>query len=163
MSEAIHDCFEQGSGAFQHGHTYLGHPMAAAAALAVQEVIAREQLLSNVVTMGQNLHMQLQARFEQHPHIGDLRGRGLFRGVELVADRDSKAPFGAEKPLHTLIKSEAMERGLMVYPGSGTIDGRQGHHVLLAPPYIINAQQIEAIVERLADSIDAAIAKATSR
>jgi len=153
MSEAIHDCFEQGSGAFQHGHTYLGHPMAAAAALAVQEVIAREQLLSNVVTMGQNLHMQLQARFEQHPHIGDLRGRGLFRGVELLADRDSNAPFGPEKTFHPLITSE----------GSGTIDGRQGHHVLLAPPYIINAQQIEAIVERLADSIDAAIAKATSR
>lgn len=157
LSAAIFNSFAEGSGAFQHGHTYIGHPMAAAAGLCVQEIIRRDHLLDNVMAMGDRLQRGLEQRLANHPHVGNIRGRGLFRGIELVADRESKKPFAPESNLHVHIKREAMQRGLMVYPGSGTIDGKYGHHVLLAPPYIIQAEQVDAIVERLADSIDAAV------
>jgi adenosylmethionine-8-amino-7-oxononanoate aminotransferase len=158
LSRQIFDAIAEGSGFFQHGHTYMGHPLAAAAALAVQETIRRDGLLAHVVAMGERLDGALRARLGQNPHVGDLRGRGLFRGVELVADRATKAPFAPERKLHARVKREAMARGLMVYPMGGTIDGRFGDHVLLAPPFIVNAGQVEAIVERLGDAIDAALA-----
>ena len=160
LAERIFDAFAGGSGAFQHGHTYMGHPMAAAAALAVQETIARDNLLANVVAMGDLLERRLQDRFGQAPHIGDIRGRGLFRALELVANRASKAPFDPALKLHARIKREAMARGLMVYPMGGTIDGVHGDHVLLAPPFIVNEGQIETIVERLGAAVDAALAGA---
>jgi adenosylmethionine-8-amino-7-oxononanoate aminotransferase len=99
----------------------------------------------------------LRACLADHPHVGDIRGRGLFWGVELVADRDSKRPFDPERRLHAHIKSAAMQRGLLVYPMGGTIDGLAGDHVLLAPPFICEAADIDAIVLRLIESIDAAI------
>jgi adenosylmethionine-8-amino-7-oxononanoate aminotransferase len=154
----IFEAFANGSGFFQHGHTYMGHPMAAAAGLAVQEIIARDGLLANVQTMGARLQRRLAERFANNPRVGDIRGRGLFRGVELVADRGSKEPFDPALKLHARIKREAMARGLMVYPMGGTIDGIRGDHVLLAPPFIVNEGHVDAIVERLGDSVDAAIA-----
>lgn len=157
LSEKIFEAFASGSGFFQHGHTYMGHPMAAAAGLAVQQVIRRENLLANVVAMGVELESQLVERLGNHHHVGDIRGRGLFRGVELVADRVSKRPFDPKLKLNGLIKKEAMARGLMVYPMGGTIDGRQGDHVLIAPPFIVERADIARIVERLGDAIDAAI------
>ncbi len=160
LAERIFDAFASGSGAFQHGHTYMGHPMAAAAALAVQETIARDNLLANVVAMGDLLQRRLEERFGQAPHIGDIRGRGLFRALEFVADRASKAPFDPALKLHARIKREAMARGLMVYPMGGTIDGVRGDHVLLAPPFIVNEGQIETIVERLGAAVDASLAGA---
>jgi adenosylmethionine-8-amino-7-oxononanoate aminotransferase len=163
LSRRIFDAIADGSGFFQHGHTYMGHPLAAAAALAVQEVIHRDGLLANVVAMGDLLQRRLEARLGQHPHVGDLRGRGLFRGVELVADRETKAPFAPDLKLHARVKREAMARGLMVYPMGGTIDGREGDHVLLAPPFIVDAGNIETIVERLGDSLDAAVAGLAAR
>ena len=132
--------------------------MACAAALAVQEVIARDNLLDNVRAMGAHLARRLGERFGNHPHVGDIRGRGLFMGVELVEDRATKAPFDPKRKLHARIKQEAMARGLMVYPMGGTIDGVRGDHVLLAPPFIVDAAAIDAIVERLGDAIDAAVA-----
>lgn len=156
LSEKIYNAFADGSGFFQHGHTYMGHPMAAAAGLAVQQVIRRENLLANVVAMGAELERQLTERFGNHHHVGDIRGRGLFRGVELVADRASKRPFDPKLKLNALIKKEAMARGLMVYPMGGTIDGRLGDHVLLAPPFIVDRADIGRLVERLGDAIDAA-------
>ena len=156
LSQRIFDAIAGGSGFFQHGHTYMGHPMAAAAALAVQEVVQRDGLLANVRAMGALLRARLDARFADHPHVGDVRGRGLFLGVELVADRAAKAPFDPARKLHARVKREAMARGLMVYPMGGTIDGVAGDHVLLAPPFIVTAAQIEAIVERLGDAVDAA-------
>jgi len=158
LSEKIFEAFEQGSGFFQHGHTYMGHPMAAAAGLAVQKTIRRDGLLANVVAMGEELELRLIERLGNHHHIGDIRGRGLFRGVELVADRVTKAPFDPALKLNGVIKREAMARGLMVYPMGGTIDGRLGDHVLLAPPFIAEREDIGRIVERLGDAIDAAIA-----
>ncbi|RWN03557.1 MAG: aspartate aminotransferase family protein [Mesorhizobium sp.] len=158
LSRRIFDAFAEGSGFFQHGHTYMCHPMACAAALAVQEVIARDDLLANVRAMGEHLSRRLGERFGNHAHIGDIRGRGLFMGVELVEDRTTKAPFDPERKLNAKIKREAMARGLLVYPAGGTIDGVRGDHVLLAPPFIIDAAAIDAVVERLGDAIDAAVA-----
>jgi adenosylmethionine-8-amino-7-oxononanoate aminotransferase len=157
LSAKIFEAFSKGSGFFQHGHTYMGHPMAAAAGLAVQQVIRRDGLLANVVAMGNHLQRRLEERFANHHHVGDIRGRGLFRGVELVADRGSKQPFASDLKVNAAVKREAMARGLMVYPMGGTIDGINGDHVLLAPPFIVNREQVDAIVERLGDAVDAAI------
>jgi adenosylmethionine-8-amino-7-oxononanoate aminotransferase len=162
LSGQIFDAFSKGSGFFQHGHTYMGHPMAAAASLAVQEVIRRDHLLDNVVAMGNHLQRRMEERFANHHHVGDIRGRGLFRSVELVADRDTKQPFASESKLHAQVKREAMTRGLMVYPMGGNIDGVNGDHVLLAPPFIVNEGQVNVIVERLGEAIDAAIASVKS-
>jgi adenosylmethionine-8-amino-7-oxononanoate aminotransferase len=157
LGRHVFDAFSSGSGFFQHGHTYMGHPMGCAAALAVQQVIHRDNLLLNVRSMGERLHRGLDGRFGQHPNVGDVRGRGLFIGVEMVSDRGTKAPFDPALRLHARIKREAMARGLMVYPMGGTIDGARGDHVLLAPPFIVDAATVDAIVARLGDAIDAAI------
>lgn len=156
-SGEIIDTIGKGSGLFQHGHTYIGHPLACAAALAVQRVIKHDDLLANVRAQGAHLADRLAQRFGNHPNIGDVRGRGLFQGVEIVADRSSKEPFDPGLKLHARIKSEAMARGLMVYPMGGTIDGTRGDHVLLAPPFIIDAAGIDVIVDRLGDAIDASL------
>lgn len=158
LSDAIFEAFAKGSGFFQHGHTYMGHAMAAAAALAVQETIARDDLLVNVVAMGERLQTGLEQRFGNHAHIGDIRGRGLFRAVEFVVDRGSKQAFDPALKFNAAVKREAMARGLMVYAMGGTIDGVRGDHVLLAPPFIIGPDEIDAVVERLGDAVDAALA-----
>ena len=157
LSQKIYDAFAQGSGFFQHGHTYMGHPMAAAAGLAVQKVIRQDNLLANVQAMGAELNTQLHAMFGQHAHVGDIRGRGLFQAIELVADRQTKAPFDPALKLHARIKAEAMARGLMVYPMGGTIDGVHGDHVLLAPPFIVTQSDVAEITGRLAEAVNAAL------
>ena len=151
------DAFRKGSGLFQHGHTYLGHAVACAAALAVQKVIIRDNLLAQVRDRGTALQGLLQARFGDHPHVGDIRGRGLFWGVELVADRSTKQWFDPARKLHARIKAEAMVEGLMVYPMSGTVDGVRGDHVLLAPPFISSEEALALVVARLGTAIDRAI------
>ncbi|WP_439519230.1 aspartate aminotransferase family protein [Hydrogenophaga sp.] len=154
------EAFRRGSGLFQHGHTYLGHAVACAAALAVQRVIERDGLLAQVRVRGAQLHGLLQQAFGDHPHVGDIRGRGLFWGIELVADRHSKQPFDSKHKLHASIKSKAMANGVLVYPMGGTVDGRCGDHVLLAPPFISTPGELAQIVERLSGAIDLAIAQA---
>ncbi len=154
----IVDAMAGGSGFFQHGHTYLGHPVACAAALAVQRVIERDGLLARVRERGRELRERMAQAFAAHPHVGDIRGRGLFWGIELVADRATKAPFDPSAQLHARVKREAMARALMTYPMGGTIDGRSGDHILLAPPFVAEPQHLELIVERLSAAIDAAIA-----
>jgi len=158
VQRRIIDALERGSGFFQHGHTYLGHPVACAAALAVQNVIERDGLLGAVRSLGARLRERLQLAFAGHPKVGDIRGRGLFMAIELVEDRASKRPFDPALRLHAKIKAQAMARGLMVYPMGGTIDGRAGDHVLLAPPYIAAPGEIDEIVRRLAAAVDAALA-----
>jgi adenosylmethionine-8-amino-7-oxononanoate aminotransferase len=157
MSEDIYTTIAGGSGFFQHGHTYMGHPTACAAALAVQQVIERDDLLANVRHRGEELRAALGQRFANHPHVGDIRGRGLFIGLELVADRDSKAPYPVARQLHARVKRAAMDQGLMCYPMGGTIDGRQGDHVLLAPPYIIDGMHVDEIVSKLHAAINTAV------
>ncbi|MEC5161832.1 adenosylmethionine-8-amino-7-oxononanoate aminotransferase [Janthinobacterium sp. CG_23.3] len=151
----------EGSGAFQHGHTYMAHPVAAAAALAVQEVIAGEHLVDAAALRGASLMSRLREAFGAHPHVGDIRGRGLLLGIELVRERDGKEPFAPERRLHAAVKDCAMARGLMVYPMGGTIDGRRGDHILLAPPFIASEADLSEIVSRLADALDDAVAAVT--
>jgi hypothetical protein len=158
IQERIFNTVAEGSGAFLHSHTYMGHPLACAAALAVQRVIRRDDLLENVRRQGDYLSRRLNERFGNHPFVGDLRGRGLFQGIEIVSDRGTKEPFDPSYRLHARIKHEAMARGLMVYPMGGTVDGTRGDHVLLAPPFIIDSAAIDTIVERLGEAIDAAVA-----
>ena len=153
LSAKIYDAFRDGSGLFQHGHTYIGHPMAAAAADKVVEIMSRPGLMENVNAMGARLQEGLEAALGQHTNVGDIRGRGLFRGIELVADRDSKEVLDPALKTHAKVKKAAMARGLMCYPMGGTIDGVRGDHVLLAPPYIITPDEVDQLVERMAGAI----------
>jgi adenosylmethionine-8-amino-7-oxononanoate aminotransferase len=147
----------RGSGRFVHGHTYQAHPVACAAALAVQQVIREDDLLANVRAMGARLEAGLLERFGNHPNVGDIRGRGLFWALEFVAERGAKTPFAPALKLNERVKDEAMARGLAIYPMGGTIDGSAGDHVIIAPPYIIDAAGIDLIVERLGAAVDAAV------
>ncbi|WP_281968011.1 aspartate aminotransferase family protein [Roseovarius nanhaiticus] len=157
-TKAIYDAIASGTGFFQHGHTYMGHPLAASAANAVLDEILDQGLLGRVQAQGSKLQSALQSALGQHAHIGDIRGRGLFRGIELVADRETKAPFDPSRSIAAQIKKEAFAAGLICYPMSGTIDGQQGDHVLLAPPFIISDDQIGELVDKLSGAIDRAIA-----
>jgi adenosylmethionine-8-amino-7-oxononanoate aminotransferase len=154
------DAIAQGSGFFQHGHTYIGHPMACAAALAVQQVFRRDRLVERCARQGEKLAARLQAAFAQHPHVGDIRGRGLFLALELVRDRATRQPFEPARRLAARIRAEAMQAGLLCYPMGGTIDGRQGDHVLLAPPFIIGDDELDMLVDRLMRAVDHATAAA---
>jgi len=157
-SAAIYDAIAAGTGFFQHGHTYMGHALAATAANAVLDEILDRDLLSRVRTQGKKLDAALRAALGQHAHVGDIRGRGLFRGVELVADRETKTPFDPQHGLAARIKKEAFAAGLICYPMSGTVDGQRGDHVLLAPPFIIEDAQIDELVSKLSVAVDLAIA-----
>jgi len=156
-SGRIVDTVRDGSGAFQHGHTYLAHPLACAAALEVQKTIAEENLLDQVKERGRLLEQRLTERFGNHRHVGDIRGRGLFWAIELVADRGTRQPFDPKLKLHQRIKSAAFAGGLACYPSGGTADGQRGDHVLLAPPYIATSGDIDMIVERLGAAVDSAL------
>ncbi|ERP94423.1 hypothetical protein Q669_31375 [Labrenzia sp. C1B10] len=155
----VYDTIVKGSGGFVHGHTYSAHPLACAAALAVQQVIRDDDLLANVRARGAQLQERLQARFGSCPHVGDVRGRGLLQAVELVEHRDAKTPFPPERRIGAAIKKEAMAAGLMVYPGAGTIDGVSGDHVLLAPPYNVDAETIDLIVDKLGLAVDSVLSR----
>jgi adenosylmethionine-8-amino-7-oxononanoate aminotransferase len=152
-SSKIYDTIENGSGFFQHGHTYIGHPVATAAGLAVVTALLDRGLIDQVKIMGDKLNLALQQEFGQHPNIGDIRGRGLFQGIELVEDRETKKPFAPSLAMSKKIKDLAFNAGLICYPMSGTRDGINGDHILLAPPYIINDAQIEEVVGKLSLSI----------
>ncbi|MCK1368682.1 aspartate aminotransferase family protein [Bradyrhizobium sp. 62] len=153
-SGRIIDTVRTGSGAFLHGHTYLAHPLACAAALAVQDVIREDGLLDRVKERGKQLEQRLIERFGNHRHVGDIRGRGLFWAIELVADRASRTSFDPALKLNQKIKAEAFANGLGCYPGGGTVDGVRGDHVLLAPPYIASPEEIDLIVDKLGTAVD---------
>jgi adenosylmethionine-8-amino-7-oxononanoate aminotransferase len=135
----------------------MGHATACAAALAVQRTIREEGLLQNVRVQGRNLDRALHDRFGNHPCVGDIRGRGLFRSIELVEDRGSKKPFDPGLKMHARVKRAAMEHGLCCYPMGGCVDGREGDHVMLAPPFIVSENEIEEIVDRLSEAVDSVI------
>jgi adenosylmethionine-8-amino-7-oxononanoate aminotransferase len=157
LSGTIFETFRKGSGFFQHGHTYLAHPVACAAALAVQKTIADESLLENVRVQGAHLERRLKDRFGNNPNVGDIRGRGLFWAIEYVTDRSTMTPYDPALKLNARVKREAMSRGLGIYAMPGTIDGRTGDHNMLAPPFICTSADIDTIVERLGDAVDAAM------
>jgi adenosylmethionine-8-amino-7-oxononanoate aminotransferase len=153
ISRHIADTIQRGTGFFQHGHTYIGHAAACAGALAVQKRLHEDGLLSKVTPLGNGLEQRLRDAFANHPHVGDIRGRGLFWGIELVEDRATKKPFDPKLRMHARIKRKAMEAGLMCYPMGGAIDGVQGDHVLLAPPFILDETQLDELVDKLAKAI----------
>ncbi len=157
VSAPIYDAFAGGSGYLQHGFTYMGHATSCAAALAVVRAIEARGLLANVRDKGEALDAALVERFGNHPNVGDIRGRGLFRAMEFVRDRATKEPFDPALSLNARLKAAAMEKGLMCYPMGGTIDGKRGDHVLLSPPFIIEDEHVTAIVDRLADALDAVL------
>ncbi len=163
VAERVYEAFAASGRPFQHGHTYIGHPIPCATALAVQQIIRRDNLLDNVRAQGERLKARLEERFGAHTHVGDVRGRGLFRGIELVANRGTKAPFAHDLDLAGRIMRAAMARGLCVYPGRGTADGVSGDHVLIAPPFIVDGATIDTIVDRLGDAVDAAISEVRGR
>lgn len=151
--EALHSAITANAGVFAHGHTYVGHATSCAAGLAVLSVIEREGLISRARKMGNYLDTQLRNALDDHPHVGDIRGRGLLRGIELVRDRSSRQPVSAELGLPAKIKNTAMENGLICYPGGGTADGRDGAHILLAPPYICRKKHIDELADKLRSSL----------
>jgi adenosylmethionine-8-amino-7-oxononanoate aminotransferase len=157
VSDRIYDAIESGSGFFQHGHTYLGHPMACAIGNAVLDRLVDDDVLGRVTPTGAKLRDALTARFGNHPHVGDIRGRGLFLGLELVADRGTKEPMDPSLGVAAKVKKRAMAEGLMCYPMGGTIDGQRGDHILLAPPFIIADEHIAMIVDRLETAITASL------
>ena len=154
----IYDAIAAGSGFFQHGHTYMGHPVAAAAGVAVLDRLVGDDLVGRVTPMGDLLRQMLVERFGQHPHVGDIRGRGLFLGLELVADRESKTPFDPARKVNATVKKAAFEAGLICYPMGGCVDGKLGDHVLLAPPFILTDDQAQELVDKLEIGIEAALA-----
>ncbi len=148
---------EAADGIFRHGHTYIGHSTACAAGLAVQSVFEEENLIARVRDKGEGLQAALVERFGDHPYVGDIRGRGFFRGVELVANRETKEPFAPELKLNAKTKSAAMRNGLVCYPGGGTADGTRGDHILLAPPFILADAQIGELIDKLGASVEEAL------
>lgn len=154
ITAEIYNAIAQGSGFFQHGHTYLAHTTAMAGSIAVMDALEHEGILERVSPIGDKLMQMLQQRFAENPHVGDIRGRGLFLGVELVSDKSTKLPFGPATKLDSMIKRKAMELGLMCYPMGGTIDGKLGHHILLAPPYIIEESQLDELVTKLGEAVE---------
>jgi len=162
VAKHIYDTIVSGSGFFQHGHTYLGHAAACAGALAVQRRLHDDGLLAGVNPLGSLLEKKLRAAFGNHPHVGDIRGRGLFWGVELVSDRASKAPFDPKLRVHARVKKEALKAGLMCYPMGGTLDGVQGDHVLLAPPFILEEAQLDELVSKFGTALEAVLKSAVA-
>ncbi|MCA3105152.1 MAG: aspartate aminotransferase family protein [Rhodocyclaceae bacterium] len=156
-SEKVYRPILEGSGSFSHGHTYIGHPVACAAALAVQTIVQRDRLLPRVRAQGEKLQAALLDQLREHAHVGDVRGRGLFWSIELVADRADDAPFEPARRMHARVKAEAMRQGLCVYSMGGTIDGEHGDHVLLAPPFIVDDDEVVEIARRLRAAVDAAV------
>jgi adenosylmethionine-8-amino-7-oxononanoate aminotransferase len=162
VTQAVHDTIRDGTGAFLHGHTYQAHPVACAAAKVAIDKIARPELIAHVADRGKQLIGGLRQRLAGHRFVGDIRGRGLFVGIEFVADRDTKTPFAAAVGVNRLVKQAAMERGLLCYPMGGTVDGRTGDHVLLAPPFIISAEEIDDIVGTFSGAVEEALQRASS-
>lgn len=156
-SDHIYQTIADGSGFFQHGHTYLGHPTACAAAYAVVQKMTQKNLPARVQMMGAKLRQALQDAFGQHPHIGDIRGRGLFLGLEFVQDREQKTPFEPHMSINRKIKAAAFEAGLICYPMGGTIDGKSGDHLLLAPPFILDDKHIDEIITKLSTAFAATL------
>lgn len=150
VRQPIYDAIEAGSGALRNGQTFAFHATACATALEVQRVIEEENLLEAVRTRGAQLRQALHDTLSDHPNIGDIRGRGLFVGVELVQDRATKAPLPFDPNRSLKLRAAALESGLLCYPLGGTIDGKLGEHVLFAPPFVISEDEVQQVVSMFA-------------
>ena len=128
-------------------------PFGAAAGLATLRIIQNEKLVENARQMGNLLGQRLHQAFDKHPHIGDIRGRGLFWGLELVKDRTTTDPFHASRKTAWRVMERAFDLGLVVYYSQGCADGINGDIIMLGPPLIINPSQIDELVDILAEAI----------
>jgi adenosylmethionine-8-amino-7-oxononanoate aminotransferase len=160
IRENIVDSLRRGSASFNHGHTYQAHPMSCAVALAVQQVIKDEDLVRKCAAKGRVLASLLQEAFAHHEYIGEIRGRGLFWGIEFVEDRESKRPFKSSLDVGPKIQQKAFDLGLAVYPGRGTVDGWVGDHILLAPPLVIELEELISMVSILKEAVDMVFSEA---
>lgn len=145
----VHDAIASLPGGFEHGHTYIGHATACAAGVAVQQCLDEQELLPRVSSMGEKFFDELQNTLGDHPNVGDIRGRGLFAGIEIVADKESKEPFPAEDGLPAKLKAAAMDARLICYPGGGSVDGKRGAHILLAPSFIVESKHLSELADKL--------------
>jgi adenosylmethionine-8-amino-7-oxononanoate aminotransferase len=155
ISDQIHSVMAQGSGVLGNGQTHVNHPLACAIALEVQQVIAEENLLAHVRLRGEQMRTWLTESLADLDIVGDVRGRGLFIGVEFVESRATKAPFRGGGAYAAALKKEALERGLLIYPGSGTAQGVLGNHVLFAPPFITSEEELAQMIERFSAVVKA--------
>lgn len=139
-----------------HGHTYQAFAPGCAAVVAVQKIVQERNLMANVRAMGAILERRLQETIGHHPHVGDIRGRGLFWGVEFVQDRSTKRPFPAAANVAAQLNDLGLteDYSIVVYPGSGTADGIAGDHIIIAPPYDVTADDIEHIVKTVSRLIE---------
>ena len=147
--ESVFETIQKGSGQFKHGHTYQGNPLACAVGMAVLNYIRDNGLIERAVDSGAYLLQKLQDLQRRHPIVGDVRGKGLMLGMEFVQDKTTKAPFSPEENLAGLVAMTAFDDGLIVYPGTGSIDGTRGDHILVGPPLVIEIEEIEALVRLL--------------
>ncbi len=159
VRQNIVDAIVSGSGLLANGHTYMSHAVACAGALAVLRTIDEANLLQQVRELGDRLQTGLAERIGGHPHVGDIRGRGLFRGVEFVADRSDKRPFPQAANFANRFRAIAQDKGLICYPASGCADGVLGDHLLLAPPFIVSPQDIDMLVDLVAQVLDICVAE----
>ena len=152
-SKSIYDVIGNGSGFFQHGHTYIGHPVACAAGLAVVNAFLERDLMTSVAKRATEVFDGLRSTLGQHAHVGDIRGRGLFIGLEIVEDRETKKPFDASRKIAGNLKKAAFEAGLIFYTMAGTRDGKSGDHILLAPPFTMSEAQVSELVSKVETAV----------
>jgi adenosylmethionine-8-amino-7-oxononanoate aminotransferase len=158
VADRVHKAIEAGTNTVMHQHTYMGHAASCAAALAVQDEVRERDLLSNVRRMGSVLASALSEQFGNHPHVGDIRGRGLFLALELVKDRTTKEPFEAERGLAERIRVRAMDNGLICYPMGGVVDGKNGDIIMISPPFIVEESHVFELTEKLGRTVDEVLA-----
>lgn len=150
----IIETLKKGTASFNHGHTYQAHPVSCAAALAIQKIIRRDDLVSRSATLGKRLHKSLIDTFQDLEFVGNIRGRGLFWGIEFVQNKKTKAPFDSKIHFGVKVQERAFELGLAVYPGMGTADGLTGDHVIVSPPLTINEEEMDIMISLLKRAYD---------
>jgi adenosylmethionine-8-amino-7-oxononanoate aminotransferase len=160
VSADIHDAIRDRTGFFWHGHSFHGHALACVTALAVQREIRDRDLYPNIRKAGHHLDRLLHERFADHPHVGDIRGRGLMQGIEIVADRPTKRNFAGSRQIHARLTRHALDLGLICYASGPSLESDVGDHVLLMPPYIVEPHHIEEIVDKLGQALDRALDEA---
>lgn len=149
VADAIHGLH----GAPMTGHTFTGHTACCAAGVAVQKIVERDRLVERVAAMEQPFRTMLAEATRDIAAVGDIRGRGFFQAIELVADRDSKKPFDGERKLFMKVRQQAFDNGLICYPVGGNVDGINGDVVILAPPYNVTEAELTEIVDKTSTSI----------
>ncbi|KAF4447147.1 hypothetical protein F53441_9292 [Fusarium austroafricanum] len=151
VGNKVTDALTQGSGAFSHSQTYQGHPLACAAAYAVQSVMKEDNMLQNVQDMGKVLGAKLKERLSAHKNVGDIRGRGLYWGLEFVRDKETKEPFALSEQIAGKLHKTGLgaDHGVSLIPATGNIDGIRGDMVIVSPPFTITKEEIEMLVDKV--------------